>query len=65
MAQEWITTEEAAQIVGVTPHQIRHLLRERVLQGQKFARSWMVSRASAEKYAATERKPGPKTTISD
>jgi excisionase family DNA binding protein len=60
MAQEWITTEEAAQIVGVTPHQIRHLLREGVLRGRKFARSWMVERASAEKYAATERKPGPK-----
>jgi excisionase family DNA binding protein len=60
MAQEWITADEAAQIVGVTPHQIRHLLREGVIRGQKFNRSWMVDRASAEAYAATERKPGPK-----
>jgi DNA-binding transcriptional MerR regulator len=31
MAKEWITIEAAAQIVGVTPHQIRHLLREGVI----------------------------------
>lgn len=60
MTEDWITTDAAARIVGVTPHQIRHLLRNEVIEGQKFARSWMVKRQSAEAYAAKERKPGPK-----
>lgn len=60
MVEEWITTDEAAEIIGVTTHQIRHLLRNSVIRGQKFARSWMVERRSAEAYAQQERKPGPK-----
>ncbi|MBK8935099.1 MAG: helix-turn-helix domain-containing protein [Chloroflexi bacterium] len=60
MPDDWITTDEAADIVGVTAHQIRHLLRNNVLKGQRFGRSWMVTRRSAEEYAVKERKPGPK-----
>jgi hypothetical protein len=60
MAEEWITTNEAAKIAGVTPHQIRHLLRKGVIKGRKFAHAWMAERQSVEEYAAKERKPGPK-----
>ncbi|KAA3657201.1 MAG: DNA-binding protein [Chloroflexi bacterium] len=60
MVEEWITTDKAAKIVGVTTHQIRHLLRNGLIKGQKFARSWMVDRQSAEEYAKQDRKPGPK-----
>ena len=51
MSVEWITTDEAAEIIGVSTHQIRNLLRTGVIKGQKFARSWMVERQSAEEYA--------------
>lgn len=60
MAEVWITTEEAAEIVGVTTHQIRYLLRNNLIRGKKFARSWMVERQSAEEYASMEHKPGPR-----
>jgi len=60
MAEEWITTQEAAEILGVTPHHITHLLRIGKLKGRKFVRDWMVYRISVEEYAASNRKPGPK-----
>ena len=60
MADEWITTQEAAEIIGVTRNHIRYLIQQSKLEAKKFGRAWMVSRESAEKYAATERKPGPK-----
>ena len=60
MAEEWITTQEAAKIIGVTRNHIRYLIRYGKLEAKKFGRAWMVSRKSAEEYAATERKPGPK-----
>jgi excisionase family DNA binding protein len=56
MSVDWITTDEAAEIVGVTAHQIRHLLRNNILAGKRFGRSWMVDRKAAEAYAAHERK---------
>jgi len=60
MTDDWITTDEAAEIIGVSSHQVRHLLRSDTLRGKRFGRSWMVERRSAEAYAALERKPGPK-----
>jgi excisionase family DNA binding protein len=60
MADEWITTQEAAEIVGVTPNHIRYLIQHSKIEAKKFGRAWMVSRKSAEEYAETERKPGPK-----
>jgi excisionase family DNA binding protein len=60
MAEEWITTQEAAEIIGVTRNHIRYLIRNGKLEAKRFGRAWMVSYKSTEEYAATERKPGPK-----
>ena len=60
MDDEWITTDDAARIAGVTAHQIRHLLKQGTILGQKFGRSWMVDSQSVEAYAKRDRKPGPK-----
>jgi len=57
---EWITTEEAARIIGVTRSQVRYLLHKGVLKGQRFGYMWMVDKESAERYAVSDRKPGPK-----
>jgi excisionase family DNA binding protein len=58
--QQWISTKEAAEIIGVTRDHVTHLLRTGQLTGEKFVRDWMVDRVSVEDYAAKERKPGPK-----
>jgi len=57
---DWITTEEAAQIIGVTISHMSYLLTHGYVKGKKFGRFWMVDRTSAEIYAAKDRKPGPK-----
>jgi excisionase family DNA binding protein len=60
VADEWITTQEAAEIIKVTRNHVRYLIQRGKLEAKKFGRAWMVGRKSAETYAATERKPGPK-----
>jgi excisionase family DNA binding protein len=55
-----ITTAEAAAIIGVDPSRVRQLCRAGTLTTQQVGRDWLVDRASAVAYAATERKPGPK-----
>jgi excisionase family DNA binding protein len=57
---DWITTEEAARIIGVTTNHVRYLAKLGTIESRRFGRSWMINRASAEAYAATERRPGPK-----
>lgn len=57
---DWITPREAAELIGVTPYQVRHLARTGILEGRKFGYAWMISRASAEAYAASDRHPGPR-----
>jgi hypothetical protein len=63
MAEEWITTKKAAEIIGVSIKQVSYLLINSRIKGKKFGRFWMVDRQSAEKYAASERKPGPKPKV--
>ena len=57
---DWITPREAAELISVTPHHVRHLARTGIIDARKFGHAWMVNRASAETYAARERRPGPK-----
>ena len=58
---DWITPREASELIGVTPNQVRHLARTRAIEARKFGHAWMVNRASAEAYAASDRRPGPKS----
>jgi excisionase family DNA binding protein len=57
---DWITTQEAAELIGVSRDHVTHLLRVGHLEGNKLLRDWLVSRTSAEQYAAQDRKPGPR-----
>jgi len=58
--EAWITPREAAEFIGVTPHQVRHLARIGALEARRFGRAWMLKRTSVEEYAASERRPGPR-----
>jgi excisionase family DNA binding protein len=59
--EDWITPREAAALLGVTSHHVRYLTRKGIIEGRKFGHAWMVSRTSVEDYAATERRPGPRS----
>ena len=60
MADEWITTTEAANISGYHIEYIRHLTRNGLIDAKKWGREWMVNLKSFQEYLASERKPGPK-----
>ncbi len=48
---EYITTADAATLLGCTPAHIRLLLARGDIKGKKaWGGAWMVSKASAEKY---------------
>ena len=57
---KYITTSEAAKIIGCVDSRVRQLLRDGIIAGERVGRDWLVERKSAEKYRDTERKPGPK-----
>lgn len=58
--REYISTTEAAERSGLTPHYLRKLLKEGKLEGIQLIRSWVIYTDSLEKFLATPRKSGPK-----
>ncbi len=62
---DWITTQEAAELSGYHADYIRKLLQAGKLHGRKWGQAWQVSRKSLNDYLATaEKQPdkrwGPK-----
>ena len=57
---KYVTTSEAAEIIGCVDSRVRQLLREGTITGKRMGRDWLVDRKSAERYRDSERKPGPK-----
>lgn len=58
MAEQWITTAEAARLADYHPNHVRRLLKERRIEGRKFGPVWMVSRESLQAYLAEQRAKG-------
>jgi excisionase family DNA binding protein len=48
----WLTTREAAELVGFHQVYIRRLLGQGKIEGKKFAREWLVNRESLLDYKA-------------
>ncbi|MCA9943734.1 MAG: helix-turn-helix domain-containing protein [Anaerolineales bacterium] len=65
MANEWITTHEAAQISGYHPDYVRKLLQSKKVNGQKFGPTWQVDKQDFQAYLSQMneqgKKRGPKT----
>ena len=47
---DWLTTAEAAQLVGYHVERIRELVRDGKIQGRKFGPVWAVNRQSLLDY---------------
>ena len=58
--REYISTTEAAERSGLTPHYLRKLLKDGKLEGTQLIRSWVIYTDSLDKFLATPRKSGPK-----
>lgn len=61
---QWLTTEEAAGIMGVTPRTINNLLIRGELAGYKFGRVWRISIHDFHNYLSDARnRPSPEKKI--
>jgi excisionase family DNA binding protein len=56
----YVSSAVAAEIIGCTDGRVCQLCRAGKLTAEKIGRDWLVQKASAEEYAKSERKPGPK-----
>jgi hypothetical protein len=58
--ENYLSVKAASERYGVSQTQIRYLLRQGTVVGQKVIREWLVDRHSLEKYVHNRPKPGPK-----
>ena len=57
--QNWLSCDEASDIIGCTADHVRFLARQGQLQAQKFGeRTWLIDKESAEKVANETPKTG-------
>jgi excisionase family DNA binding protein len=52
MPEDWITTQEAAELSGYHPEYVRKLLQGGHIASRKFGPVWQVDRASLLDYVA-------------
>ncbi len=55
---QYVTTAQAAKMMGVWPEHVNHLLIAGKIKGQKFGPTWMVFTPSVEQYQATKSTKG-------
>jgi excisionase family DNA binding protein len=60
MAEEWLTTEQAAELSGYHPYYLRELVREGKVEAQKFGPVWQISKTSLQTYLVSAEKSGDK-----
>lgn len=58
-AADYISTTEAADIIGVNDSRVRQLLRAGELSGKRFGRDWLILRRDAERFQRSPRGPVP------
>ena len=47
---EFMTTQEAAKILGFNARSIPYMIKTKTLEGVRFGRAWLVSRKSVQEY---------------
>lgn len=60
MAEQWLTVQQAADILGYHPNSIRRLIYDGQIEARKFATVWQVSKPSLLAYVRKVEKLGDK-----
>lgn len=55
---QYVTTAKAAELLGLVPTSVNHLLKDGRIKGHKFGHYWMVYVPSIEKYLETKTPTG-------
>ena len=61
-ADQYVTTREAAEMLGVGQKHIALLIERKKINGTKFGYSWLVFKPSIENYLETKSKRGRPTS---
>lgn len=56
VSAQWLTTRQAAQVLGVTPSRVRQFIMEGRLEAQKFGRDLLISPVNLEVFAVQARE---------
>ena len=57
MAEEWITTAEAAEILKVSQRHVRELIRQGKLRAKRDGKNWLVHQSLSAEYAEVDVSP--------
>ena len=57
-SDDWITTQEAAELSGYHVNHLRRLIRQGLIKAQKFGPVWQISRQSLVIYVVDSKKSG-------
>ena len=55
---EKVTTEQAAQELGYHLKHVQRLLRQGIMRGEKFGRTWIIDRSEVERIKAAQSEKG-------
>lgn len=58
MAESWLTTNQAAELLKYHPDHVRRLIRAGLIKAERFGTQWKVSRASMLAYVRKMEKQG-------
>jgi len=58
--EDWLTTQQAAELSGYHPDHLRRLIRAGEIRGRKWGQAWQVSRESLLVYLDAAAKAGDK-----
>ena len=50
MAKQYISTKDAAELIGITESMVRRLARDGKLTGKRFGRDWQIELEAARGY---------------
>ncbi|MCA9942040.1 MAG: helix-turn-helix domain-containing protein [Anaerolineales bacterium] len=50
MAEDWLTTQQAADLSGYHPNHLRRLLRAHEIKGRKWGQAWQIEKQSLKDY---------------
>lgn len=60
MADDWVTTDEAARLTGYTSSYFRKAIKRGLLHAKKHGRDWVLSKREVRAYAARMKRLGRK-----
>ncbi|KXK12885.1 MAG: Helix-turn-helix domain protein [Armatimonadetes bacterium OLB18] len=56
--EKFMTTENAAKYLGVTPQRVRQLVAREEIKAEKYGRDYLLDSESVRSYGKSRRKPG-------